>query len=312
MNKINYFQIEFKNVEIKGEVIKIKWYASTPTIDRYNDIVDPKAFSNSIIEYMKNPIILLQHDWNKPVWKAIDYKLNFKWLEVEVEVSNDLDNLYNNIRTWILKGFSIWYIPTKWEYLEQNGAEIRKITWLDLIEISIVSTPANKESLFTLSKSIKSFFNNLQNENMKTEIKEIEEEILEEVKGEETEEIVKVEEEIIEGSNITETLDEIEKSSENLETQTETVENTEEVVEDENKEEEEKQIDLLKSEIKELRENLDWLFEIVKLTIDNQTELKTIVNKIPVRKGLITTWEVESKSSLTKQLEEITKKNFII
>jgi len=309
MNKINYFQVEFKNVEIKGEVIKIKGYASTPTIDRYNDIVDPKAFSNSIIEYMKNPIILLQHDWNKPVWKATDYKLNFKWLEVEVEISNDIENLFNNIKTWILKGFSIWYIPTKWEYIEENWIEIRKITWLDLIEISVVSTPANKESLFTLSKSIKSFFNNLQNENMKTEIKELEvkEEVIEEVKAEEV-----VVDEIIEGSNITETLDEIEKSSENLETLTETVENTEEVVKDESKEDEVKEIDLLKNEIKELKSSIDWIVEILKLTIENQTEIKSIVNKIPARKGLITTWITESKSSLSKQLEEIKKNNFII
>lgn len=303
MEKINYFQIEFKKVEIKGEVIKIKGYASTPTIDRYNDIVDPKAFSNSIIEYMKNPVILLQHDWNKPIWKATDYKLNFKGLEVIVELSNNIDNVFENIQTWILKGFSIWYIPTKWEFIEEEGKEIRKITWLDLIEISVVSTPANKESLFTMSKSIKSFFNNLQNNNMEQEIKE---EIITDV--------------IVEWTNEVETLEEVEKSSETLETQTEsiteTVENTEEVkeevVEDESKEEEAKELDLLKSEVKELKANMLEIVEILSKTISEQKEVKTIINKIPVRKGLISYWVEEKKSDLSNQIDNIRKQNFII
>jgi len=40
--------------------------------------------------------------------------------------------------------------------------EIREITDLDLVEISVVSTPANKSSLFTLTKSLKDFFDKIR------------------------------------------------------------------------------------------------------------------------------------------------------
>ena len=320
MKDINYFQIEFKEVETKGEIIKIKWYASTPSIDRYLDIVDPKAFSNSIIDYMKNPVVLLQHDWNRPVWKTIDYKLNFKGLEITAEISNNIDNLYNNINTWILKGFSIWYIPTKWEYIKDWDNEIRKITWLDLIEISIVSTPANKESLFTLAKSIKSFFNNLTNNNMEN-IEMIEEvKAIEEIKEEIKEELKEVKEDVIEEwINNTETLDGLEKSSESLDTQisdeTKTIENIVEVKKEIVKEEDnksEKELNILKEEIKELKENMLEIVEVLSKTIEKQTELKSIVNKIPVRKWLITYWESEVKSSLWKQIQDLRTQKFII
>jgi hypothetical protein len=140
-----------------------------------------------------------------------------------------------------------------------------------------------------MAKSIKSFFNNLTNENMKT--KEIKEEIIEEIKTE----IVdgKKEDVIIEGTN---TLDEVEKASENLvvpvEVAPETIENivevVEEVVKDESNEEA-KEINLLKEEVKELKENMLEIVEILSKTIQEQKEVKSIVNKIPVRKGLITT-----------------------
>jgi DNA-directed RNA polymerase specialized sigma subunit len=66
-----------------------------------------------------------------------------------------------------------------------------------LIEISVVSTPANKNSLFTLSKSIKAFFDDLEkdlkNNNTDMEIKEIIEAKVDEaleIKEEITEEVI--------------------------------------------------------------------------------------------------------------------------
>lgn len=74
----SFFNFEFKSVEIKDGKVKIKGFASTPDIDRYNDIVDTKAFDSSIATYMKNPIILLQHDASKPIGKCIDFTLDEK------------------------------------------------------------------------------------------------------------------------------------------------------------------------------------------------------------------------------------------
>lgn len=314
MEKIQYFKTRFNYIETKGTdwVIKIEWIASTPTIDVYNDIVKSTAFLDSLDSYMQNPLILLQH--KKQVWKTTSYLLNNESLYIFADITQDIDWLFDRIRSWLINGLSIWYRPIKWEYIVDWNRVIRIITKLKLEEISLVMDPANKESLFTMSKSLTNFFNNLQN-NMNKEIKQTEEEVIEVV-----EEIKETkEEEIKEGSNLTETLEEIEKSSENLdeqsETETEVIENItetkEEIVKDENKEEE-KEIDLLKNEIKELKSSIDWIVEILETTIRNQTEMKSIVNKIPVRRWLINTNDTEIKSSLWQQLEEIKKNNFII
>ena len=74
----SFFNFEFKSVEIKDGKVKIKGFASTPDIDRYDDIVDTKAFDSSIATYMKNPIILLQHDAMKPIGKCLDFTLSEK------------------------------------------------------------------------------------------------------------------------------------------------------------------------------------------------------------------------------------------
>jgi len=270
--KTRFFQAEMKEVELKEWSIKIKWFASTPDIDRYNDIVNPKAFKNAIEWYMTNPVILLQHNSDKPIWKTVDSKINKNWLNITVEITNDIDNVFKNIQDGILKGFSIWFIPKKWEYKMVWDKEIREITELDLIEVSVVSTPANASSLFSLSKSIKSFFEELKEDNiinnketMKNEVKEnqdVEKETTEQVEQEEvvteekenteeqeneetTEENTEeknTEEEITEWTNTVapdkvETADE--NSAEETETETEEVEETSENDEETTEEESE-------------------------------------------------------------------------
>ena len=96
--KTRFFQAEMKEIEIKEGSIKIKGFASTPDIDRYNDIVNPKAFKSAIEWYMQNPVILLQHNSDKPIWKTIDNKINKNWLNITVELTNDIDNVFKNIR----------------------------------------------------------------------------------------------------------------------------------------------------------------------------------------------------------------------
>ena len=53
--------MEVKQVEDKDGSVVIEGYASTPDIDRYQDIVEPTAFSKAIEMYMKNPVLLCQY-----------------------------------------------------------------------------------------------------------------------------------------------------------------------------------------------------------------------------------------------------------
>jgi len=310
-----YFQAEIKEVEIKKWSIKIKWFASTPDVDRYNDIVNPKAFKDSIDWYMENPIILLQHNSDKPIWKTIEAKITSNGLNITVELTNDIDNVFKNIQDWILRWFSIWFIPKKWEYKMEWDKEIREITQLDLIEVSVVSTPANANSLFSLSKSIKSFFEELKEDNlinnkesMKTEIKEIEE-IIEQGWDIEKEITEETNEEIIEWTN-TIAPDEVESadaiSATEEETITEQAENAKEVEVKSTDDEtgiSVKKFEAMKKELEEHKKLLGTFIDTL-LEMSTQTqEIKSVVNNIPVRRWLATMWnEKKTIDPFVKQL----------
>ncbi len=171
--KKSFFNFEFKSVEVKEGKVKIKWFASTPDVDRYDDIVDTKAFENSISTYMLNPVILLQHDSDKPIWKCIEYTLNEKWLEIVAEITENTDGVIDKLNNKILGAFSIGFIAKEWEFSEKeiNGKarRIREIKDIDLVEISIVTTPANPQAVFSITKSLKKLFDEVENEEKEAE-----------------------------------------------------------------------------------------------------------------------------------------------
>ena len=183
--KTQFFQTEFKAIPLEGSKTKevapeiktgtiIKGYASTPTKDRYGDVVEPEAFRKSIQStYKNNPIILFQHDANRPIGKATFMAITEKGLYIEAVVSDE--EVEPKVQAGILKTFSIGFIPLSIEFRDEDGrlldltnTEDRAKIWnetttriikeVDLIENSIVSTPANPDALVTLEKSIKSFF----------------------------------------------------------------------------------------------------------------------------------------------------------
>lgn len=190
---VYYFHSEFKKIpydqaqgdvknmlengeEVRGTVVK--GYASTPTVDRYNDVVEPEAFRETIIKnYKKNPIILFQHMSHRPIGKATFMSIDNKGLYIEALIVDE--DIEPKIKAGILKTFSIGYIPQKVEFKDKNGVlldmnkvEDRKKIWeggtkriikkLDLVENSIVSVPANPDAVFEMSKSVKGYFDNLE------------------------------------------------------------------------------------------------------------------------------------------------------
>lgn len=156
------------------EVLIIEGFASTPTLDSYDDIVEPTAFKDTMVEYMKNPVILYRHNMNLPIGKCLEYKIIEEgaddqrglYVKVEVNVDYEQEKVFANILAGNLKGFSIGYYCTKWEMREEGTRMIRVLKGLTLKEISVVSIPAEANSLFTLKKALKSFFGMLEKKAM--------------------------------------------------------------------------------------------------------------------------------------------------
>ena len=161
-----FFQIVCDKKSVKeitdgeNKAYEIEWYASTKDKDRMNDIVEPTAFENTLKQYMTNPIVLLQHDMDKPIWNVTEASIDDKGLFIKAKITEDTDWVFSKLKNWVLRTFSIWYRVKDYETQENVDAEwnytfTNLIKELELFEISLVSVPANP---FALVKSFDSCF----------------------------------------------------------------------------------------------------------------------------------------------------------
>lgn len=153
----NFFQVlrdkksvqDFEEDGVKG--VEIEWYASTKDKDRGHDIVDPQAFKNALDLYMTNPIVLLQHNMEKPIGVVTEAKIDDNGLYVKARITQDVDWVISAIKNGVLRAFSIGYKIKDNEFLEEETSDGRDyaniIKDLELFEISVVSVPMNAYSL---------------------------------------------------------------------------------------------------------------------------------------------------------------------
>ena len=203
IKKENHFQMLSKSIkEVDTETwkwLEIEWYASTKDKDRYWDIVKPEAFEKAMEVYGLNPILLLQHNADKPIGKVLSFTIDWNGLYIKALVTEDTDNVMSKLKNGILKGFSIGYrlLDREREYKEDDEWNIVDITnvikELELLEISLVSIPANP---YALRKSIGDCFSSKSVEMQEEKKIETPVEETEEVVEEEKKEVVENEEKI--------------------------------------------------------------------------------------------------------------------
>ena len=133
--------------------VEVEWYASTKDKDRWSDIVEPEAFKNALSMYMLNPIVLLQHDMDKPIWIVEETKIDDNGLYIKAKITENEDWVFSKLVNGVLRSFSIGYrvkdyedrdiYNSDWEYAWSDFV----IKELELYEISIVSVPMNPYAL---------------------------------------------------------------------------------------------------------------------------------------------------------------------
>lgn len=136
------------------ESVFIEGYASTVDIDRSGDVVPKSVWEAGIQNYLKNPIILAQHDYDDPIGRMVDYKIDDRGLWVKARISSAAEECFNLIKDKVLTAFSIGFKILDAEY--NSAAEVFVIKELELVEISVVSVPCNQNTLFDLSKAFDS------------------------------------------------------------------------------------------------------------------------------------------------------------
>lgn len=124
----------------------IEGYANTSSKDRVGDVVLPEAFASTLATYMTNPVMLENHDWDKPAGCILESKIDDKGLWVRAKVSAARPDLQVMVREGTLRTFSIGYNEVLADFDDATKTKI--IKELELLEISIVTVPANAEALF--------------------------------------------------------------------------------------------------------------------------------------------------------------------
>ena len=131
--------------------VTISGYASTSDVDRQGDVVPPSVWAKGMENYLKNPIVLAYHDHSEPIGRMVEHKVDEKGLWIKAKISSAAKDVFNLIKDEVLTAFSIGFRIVDAEY---NAAqELFVIKELELHEISVVSVPANQNTLFSLSKA---------------------------------------------------------------------------------------------------------------------------------------------------------------
>lgn len=163
--------------------VRIRGYASTPDIDRYRDIVEPSAFKDALSLYLKNPVLLRSHDADRPIGVVEVATVTDQGLWIEAVVK-DVQTA-KEIEEGLMRTLSIGYIAKSTELQHEDGTPfnweedspwdpslVRVIKELDLVEISVVSTPANGNALFSMAKSFESCSRQLALKSFGIEVKD--------------------------------------------------------------------------------------------------------------------------------------------
>ena len=131
--------------DASGEAI-IEGYANTKSKDRVGDVVLPVSFEKTLPIYMTNPVMLENHDWDKPAGFIIEAKTDENGLWVRARISDARPDLKTMCAEGTLRTFSIGYNEVLADYDTETKTKI--IQELELLEISIVTVPANAEAIF--------------------------------------------------------------------------------------------------------------------------------------------------------------------
>jgi len=154
-NKLLHLNASFKAKETEDEKLKITGYASTNDKDRAGDIIVPEAWKGEGIEnFKKNPIILFNHDYSKPIGRATAVSINDKGLSIEAEISKSAGDVAGLIKDGVLGAFSVGFMIKDADY--DSTTDIFVIKEAELYEVSVVSVPCNQDAIFSLAKAFES------------------------------------------------------------------------------------------------------------------------------------------------------------
>lgn len=135
---------------------------STPEVDRYGTIIIPSGIDYTA--YLHNPIVLAQHNADEwPIGRCLGFAMNGENLEATLQlhrITDDACEVADLVAAGYVKAVSVGIIPKESEEQTIDGKTVIVYTKSELVEFSVVSIPANRQSL--IKKSVKDLFKSLK------------------------------------------------------------------------------------------------------------------------------------------------------
>jgi uncharacterized protein len=175
MSRMDRIEFKFAADDVDAQTGTFSGYgAFFDNVDSYGDVIAPGAFKASLKEWGKEkklPPMLIQHGgWMMndtdalPIGKWTSMEEDARGLKVEGRVINlDTDlgkRIHGAMKEGVLDGMSIGYRAKKFTVGTKPGEPRRKLEAVELIEVSLVTFPANGKARVA---SVKSKFQSLGN-----------------------------------------------------------------------------------------------------------------------------------------------------
>lgn len=151
-----YSILDVKGVTDDAEFVYVEGIASTPTVDRQGDSVDPMGAK------FATPMPLLWHHnahmpvghmtLAKPTKSGIPFKAQIPKIAEAGALKDRVDEAIQSIKYGLVSAVSIGFriLQDGFEVMESGGWNIKEWEWL---ELSLVTIPANSEAVISAVKS---------------------------------------------------------------------------------------------------------------------------------------------------------------
>jgi len=156
MEKILHVASTFKSHENDDGSVMIRGMASTDHSDRAGDVIAAEAWTKGGLENFKNnPVILFNHDYDKPIGRATGVNVTKNGLELEAKISKSAPAaVCELVKDGVLGAFSVGFKVKDADYVKETDGLMIKDA--ELFEVSVVSVPCNQAATFSLAKSFDS------------------------------------------------------------------------------------------------------------------------------------------------------------
>jgi uncharacterized protein len=148
-----YSVLEVKSVDEDKRIIR--GVATTPTVDRVGDIIDPLGVK------FENPLAFLwqhRHDqpigsvkFDKPTKAGINFEAEIASTDEPGTLKDRLDEAWQSIKMGLVRAVSIGFRPIEYAFMETGGVRFIET---EVYELSAVTIPANSDALISTIKSL--------------------------------------------------------------------------------------------------------------------------------------------------------------